>query len=101
MAQPLLDQSQVDPVRYHCKEPIISDEISHGVDAGFQQMGGPTVTQRGHRGALVVATLFERGAEGWLHAALGHWLSRLHQVDVVTAFSGKEQPRMPSGFQIP
>ena len=63
-------------------------------------MGGPTVTQRVHRGALVVATLFERGAEGLLHAALGHWLSRLHQVDVVTAFSGKEQPRIAMRFPI-
>src|SRR3989442_13160163 len=55
MAQPLLNQAQIDPVRYHCKEPIISDEISHGVDAGFEQMGGPRMAQRLPRSGIVKA----------------------------------------------
>src|SRR2546430_1590442 len=72
--QPLLDQAQV--------------------DTGFEQMGGPRVAQRVHRSAFVKAAVFERGAEGLLHAALGHRLDCLRQLAMVTAFSGKEQPRM-------
>src|SRR6266581_5575561 len=71
MAQPLLNQPQVDP--------------------GFQQMRGPRMTQRMYGSAFVVAALFQGGAEGLLHAALGHRLSGLRQLDVVTAFGGKEQ----------
>ena len=71
VAQPLLDQAQV--------------------DAGFQQLRGPRMTQRVHGSALVKAAIFERGVEGLLDAALGHRLSRLRQVDVVTTFGGKEQ----------
>src|SRR2546425_4520612 len=52
MAQPLLNQAQI--------------------DAGFEQMSGPTMTQRVHRSALVDTTFFKGGAEGLLHAAFGH-----------------------------
>src|SRR5712692_5870634 len=65
VAQPLLNQAQV--------------------DARFQQMRGPRMTQRMHGSALVEAALFERRAESLLQAALGHWLGRLRQVDMVAA----------------
>src|SRR5258708_30358360 len=51
VAEPLLDESQVDP--------------------GFEQMRGPGVAQRVHRGAFVVAALLQRGVESILHAAFG------------------------------
>src|SRR2546427_1684862 len=57
VAQPLLDQAQV--------------------DTGFEQMGGPRVAQRVHRSAFVKAAVFERGAKSLLHAALGQRLGRL------------------------
>ena len=42
------------------------------VDAGFEQMRGPRVAQRVYRSALVAAALFQRRAEGVLHAASSH-----------------------------
>src|SRR6266545_1293098 len=54
MAQPLLNQAQV--------------------DAGFQQMRGPRMTQGMHGSAFVDPALFERRAESLLHTALGHRL---------------------------
>src|SRR5438105_6387811 len=50
MAQPLLNQAQV--------------------EAGLEQMRGPGMSQRVHGSALVVAALFKRGAESMLHAAV-------------------------------
>ena len=54
MAQPLLNQAQI--------------------DASFEQMRGPGMAQRMHGGAFVVATLFQGRAESVLHTALGHRL---------------------------
>src|SRR6267142_1547212 len=71
MAQPLLNEPQV--------------------DAGFQQMGGPGVTQRMHGSAFVVPALFQGRVEGVLNAALGHRLGGLSQVNMVSACGGKEQ----------
>jgi hypothetical protein len=47
-----------------------------------------------YRSTLVKATLFEGRAKGILDAADGHGLGGLRQLDVVTAFGGKEQHRM-------
>jgi len=74
VAQPLLDQTQV--------------------EAGFEQMSGPEMSQRVHGSAFVVAARFQRRAEGLLHTALGHRLGGLRQLAMVAAFSGKEQRGM-------
>ena len=68
--------------------------------AGFEQMRGPRVAQRVHRGALVEAAFLESGAQGVLHPVARHGGGGRGHPAPATARGRKKPHRMAVGFAV-